>query len=471
MNFIKVSIQIEDDRYFKKNISMIINQDLANHIALPIGTPVKIQFGNRKEVGIIETFKGNNQVLLIRSSLGKKLLLPNHIQLHGRYINEKESTFFLGPLIGVLVSNVYQSDDRFGNLTPFCTEICQAARIRGSFAIIFPLKEILWEQNQVIGWTRTALGWKSDTYPIPNVIYNRLSSRSQENNDSFHQFLHRLKGMDISFFNEHFLNKWQVYEAFSPHPSLTSMIPVTKKYQGGQTLQHMLKHYPSIFVKPIHGSMGRGIYRISKNNKGFLCQYSTLNGPVNRQYSSINQMAYSLSSRLGKKPYLVQQGLTLIMQSGSPIDFRALVQKNRNGKWSITSIVGRTGSNNHIVSNIASGGTLSSPQQALTQSSLPPPFRPTINTMKKIALEFANAVEKYIPGHYGELGIDLAVDHMGKIWLLEINSKPSKNEETLLKERPDPRPSVFKIIEYGLYLTGFIPRKIYAKRKRDSKRR
>ena len=52
-----------------------------------------------------------------------------------------------------------------------------------------------------------------------------------------------------------------------------------------------------------------------------------------------------------------------------------------------------------------------------------------------------------------ELGIDLAIDVHGKIWLIEINSKPSKTDDTVINPNSHFRPSVLRLIDYVLYLS------------------
>ena len=152
---------------------------------------------------------------------------------------------------------------------------------------------------------------------------------------------------------------------------------------------------------------------------------------------------------------LIQQGLTLIETGGRPIDFRALTQKNASGKWTITSIVSRTAGSHHFVSNLARGGTLSKVGEAVAKSNLPVSFRKgAYGRLQKAALEIARGIDTHIPAHFGELGIDLALDTSGRVWLLEVNSKPSKNDNTPLNEGKI-RPSVRMMIQYARYVSGF----------------
>src|SRR5690606_12499844 len=115
--------------------------------------------------------------------------------------------------------------------------------------------------------------------------------------------------------------------------------------------------------------------------------------------------------------YEIQQGLSLLTCKGRPVDFRALVQKNNKGKWSITSIVGRIAGPNHFVSNLARGGSLNSVRDVLIQSKLPPNEIKRVQTkLRTLALQLAEGIDQHIAHHFGELGIDLAVETSGKVW-------------------------------------------------------
>jgi len=65
--------------------------------------------------------------------------------------------------------------------------------------------------------------------------------------------------------------------------------------------------------------------------------------------------------------------------------------------------------------------------------------------MKELSIETASIISQLSPGITGELGIDIGVDLDGKLWLIEVNSKPSKSfEDGQVKIRP----SAKAIIQY-----------------------
>jgi len=218
----------------------------------------------------------------------------------------------------------------------------------------------------------------------------------------------------------------------------------------------MSTRYSTVFLKPVRGSLGKGIIRISRaEGDKYLAQYATVSGTKKQLFPNLAKLYASLSGKMKTVKYQIQQGLHLITIHGRPVDFRALVQKNETGKWSMTSIVARTAGSQHFVSNLARGGTLSTVKEAVLKSNLSgtssseAPAR-----LQRAALEIAKGIDAYIPAHFGELGIDLALDANGRVWLLEVNSKPSKNDNTPLADNKI-RPSVRNMIRYSRHLAGF----------------
>jgi len=76
------------------------------------------------------------------------------------------------------------------------------------------------------------------------------------------------------------------------------------------------------------------------------------------------------------------------------------------------------------------------------------------NQRLRRTLSAASAAHPYYRRRFGELGIDLAIDTSGRVWLLEVNSKPSKNDNTPLSGQGI-RPSVRIMLHYARHLAGF----------------
>jgi hypothetical protein len=469
MSNVCANIQLDDKSDFPHGTHILISQKVQQIIKLPLSAPLQIKFGQNITTCNPDFFISQEPLIRIRKDIAENLLLFDGIQLNARY-NGKENRLELGPVLGVLISHLAKSSNElFGSASSFCKELAQGAKTKGILAFIFTLTDLNLEKQTVMGWTWQGDEWQQSPYPFPDVVYNRITSRRQEKSEEAVLRFSALKEKGTSVFNESFLNKWQVHQLVSTIPEINGIVPTTHLYKGFYTLRDSLSRFSQIYLKPTNGSLGKGIYKISRDYQKYICHQSTMGGSIQKNYHRLSDLYQAISPRVSKIPYLVQQGLHLIQINGNPLDFRALVQKNIEGKWTLTSIVARIGQDQSIVSNLARGGTIMAVNTALAAAG---PWnaltKPTPNDLKQVSLLLANQLESALEGHFAEFGIDLAVDIFGKIWLLEVNSKPSKNDDQVLSEQKT-RPSVKKILDYSLYLYGYKPPKI--KRTKSSGRK
>ena len=71
--------------------------------------------------------------------------------------------------------------------------------------------------------------------------------------------------------------------------------------------------------------------------------------------------------------------------------------------------------------------------------------------MKELAVEIASLISRNSEGLTGELGIDIGIDTEGNPWLIEVNSKPSKNfEEQEIKIRPSAKAIILYCFKLAL---------------------
>lgn len=255
-------------------------------------------------------------------------------------------------------------------------------------------------------------------------------------------------------FNEKYLNKTEVFEALRKDSSLHGYLPESYLFKNYQMLKSMASRHPVLFLKPITGSLGKGIIRIRREpGDVYTCHYTNLTGVRKQTFPSLSAVFQAISGKLKTQRYQLQQGLDLITTDGRSIDFRSLVQRGAKGEWAITSIVGRIAGSQHFVSNLARGGSLTNVVGALAKTPFSSATRVSVTArLRKVSIDIAKGIEAQIPSHFGELGIDLAVDKMGKVWLLEVNSKPSKDDNTPLNNEKKIRPSVKQLVQYAKYL-------------------
>ncbi|WP_239615159.1 YheC/YheD family endospore coat-associated protein [Cohnella mopanensis] len=451
----KIDVQVISSGILSDDVLML-GESLMKQWKIPAQQHLALQFGSfRHSVTIVPVprFEG----LRISQTLARRIGIFSGTPLRIQY-KTTTRTLALGPLIGVMVSrdNPGQADKPFGDITMFCRELTDACRSQGAYVYFFTPKAIGSSLSSVEGWVYTK-SWNKMVLPAPDVVNNRLTSRKLENRPIVQQFMREIKHrFGAHVFNEKFLDKSEVFEALKKDSSLQRYLPESHSLQNYTMLKSMCSRYSSVFLKPVRGSLGKGIIRLSRiGPENWQASYATVGGTKKQSYSSLVKLFSTIAAKMKTVRYLVQQGLNLIEIGGRPVDYRALTQKNASGKWVITSIVARTAGSHHFVSNLARGGTLSTVRESVAKSNLPVQFRGDASSrLSRAALDIARGVDTHIPAHFGELGIDLALDTMGRVWLLEVNSKPSKNDNTPLNEGKI-RPSVRMLIQYARYISGF----------------
>jgi glutathione synthase/RimK-type ligase-like ATP-grasp enzyme len=451
----KISVQINANLPLDDH-TIMFGETLIKSYKIPTGQSLSIHFGAaRHQVKAVSVpqFDG----MRISHNFSRKTGLTHGSQLRLKF-KPKSQTLVIGPLLGVMLNRIrsHTPDRPFGPITSFCKELSDACHAEGGFVYFFSPDSLSTRGQTIEGWNYSG-HWQKSDFPIPDVIYNRLTSRILENKTSVQHFMKEVKSRHkTQIFNEKFLNKTEVFQALKKDKTLLKYLPESYPLRSYSTLKSMCSRHSSVFIKPNLGSLGKGIIRVTRQtNQSYVCHFANINGSKKQTYSSTSQLFKTIANKMKIRRYQIQQGLNLISIGSRPIDFRALVQKNNKNEWQITSIVARIAGNHHFVSNLARGGTLSTVKDALSKANLPSGHVSVVNArLRKGAEEIAKGIERQIPRHFGELGVDLAVDVKGRVWLLEVNSKPSKNDNTPLSDNKI-RPSVKQVAKYVSYLSGY----------------
>ncbi|MEJ9151643.1 YheC/YheD family protein [Bacillus smithii] len=337
------------------------------------------------------------------------------------YYAEDSATLFLGPVIAILTEiKNSKGNIRFPSIEEFCKEVDQIFQKKGGFMYVANLNDFY----KKTGYYREEHEWKKETLPIPDVIYNRIHSRKKESSRAFRKAKRVVKKHCICFFNESFLDKWTVFQLLQESDDIRPYLPETKLLTK-ESLLKMLENSP-VYIKPIAGSQGKDIiYAEQKDGKVFI--RSTGEMLDMDETMEIQPFLTKLFHSLDPSSFLIQKKIDLLTPQDCLLDFRLLCHWQGDHGWKVTSIVARTGKNKAIVSNISQGGHLEKPKTILKKF-FPTDFFHIYQTMIQLAVKVAQAVHQRSDGNFFELGVDIGIDQKGKIWLIEVNSKPSKKE-------------------------------------------
>lgn len=448
---IPIEIKVIDDQlYFKQHI-VSISEALAKELHIQHKQTYYLTCGrNSQEIQTV-CIKESDPILYCSSTLLKSLMLPQEtftISL----TKIKENILSLGPILSLITEIKVKPDHiSLGSIEDFCLELARYCNQRGIFFYLTTLN--LFKENT--GYIYPNQDWKRTNVPLPHVVHNRIHSRKKEQTIEFQHFTTFLQENQIPFFNHHFLNKWEVHEILEKEDHILPYLPDTKLLLNKQALEDSLVLHSCVFLKPIHGSQGRKIFKIIRSDEGhYELDYTSFAGEIEQKYETFQSLFSALRSRLNKSAYIVQQGIPLLTFENRPLDFRYLCQRLDSHHWQVTSSVARVSAKEDFVSNLSRGGELKKIDEVLSTKFDSKTIKQIKKMMRELAIEVSSIIGAAAEGVFGELGIDLALDPEGKPWLIEVNTKPSKNQDPAHLSKKI-RPSAKAIIEHCIYLANF----------------
>ncbi|OCT16067.1 hypothetical protein A8709_10660 [Paenibacillus pectinilyticus] len=222
-------------------------------------------------------------------------------------------------------------------------------------------------------------------------------------------------------------------------PKLRKYVPITHPFDL-KRLQDMLAKHGMVYVKPDAGSLGIGVMRVEA--KGGAYRYQS--GTRVYRFSSFDKLYQSLLLRCGTKRYLIQKGIHVLKHEGNPYDFRVMIQRSPTGKWVCTGTAARVAHPQKAVTNGSQGGTIYSPYDLLAPKIGREATLSLLRKMETIAYLTSVQFGRAYPA-MDELGLDIAVDHKLRPWILEVNTRPDPCPFTKLEDQSIIR----KIIRYG----------------------
>jgi len=294
--------------------------------------------------------------------------------------------------------------------------------------------------------------WKRKWIPYPDLFMDRSRFHSVERYRVVSSF--RKRNPHLRFISAPLANKWKLYQLLARKPAIRPYLPHTTLYRRFDDLRRELLVRKTVFLKPINGTGGRDILRIERMAPGV---YSVRGRMKNRRIIPERRVNL-LQLReivLAKKPanrYIIQQAIDLRLKNGSVHDYRMLVQKNGNGKWEVTGCAGRVGPAGSVTSNLHGGGRAVPMMKLLTLwFNNARQARKTADEIYAFGLLMGDALES-IFGRMCEFALDIAVDQNRNIWLLEVNSKPSRQVFYRIGDKEAYARAISRPLEYARWL-------------------
>jgi glutathione synthase/RimK-type ligase-like ATP-grasp enzyme len=437
------------------DFSVHVSEQLIQALSLP--AEIFLCCGRIRQKAVVRSIEIDQNIMYCSRSCLDALRLPAvHFKIHA--VKKESQHLVLSPVIAVL-TEIYpeQKEAIFGSITSFCEEVALYCEQHGLFFYVCSLKSLLAPAIQ--GYIKVDDGWRLSEVPHPNVVHNRLHSRKTEKSSLFQQAVDMLEKRDTPYFNAHFFDKWSMFTLLHHFDHLQPYLPETYQLRKKDDLIEALSAHSSIFLKPVHGSQGKHIFRIEQETGTYRVDYTTFSQPYEKEYTTFQSLFEALHTQLKKQGFLIQKTLPLQTYHGSPFDFRILCHRIKETNWKVTSAVARISQQGSFVSNLARGGEIAYVHEVLQEIYDRRTAHQIAKLLKELALDICHCITISTDGIFAELGIDLAIDQDGHPWIIEVNTKPSKQQDSITNKAI--RPSAKAIVHYGAYLCGHLIEEVY----------
>lgn len=340
------------------------------------------------------------------------------------------------PTLGVMARPRVVEGQFVGKQGPVLLKYLETARKLHAFACVFDPAEVDCARGRLVGFVLDPSAHRDQPrvqkvdLPIPRVVYDQVLSRRYERTATVVAVLTALKE-HAAVFNGGYFDKWEVHGWLSDTPELKPYVPATELLTGPGVTRRFLEQYPSVFVKPIHGSLGLGIVRVLRKDSKWT---AVLRAKTGNQVEYVTDSAKDLYAHFRKRwqatRHVIQQGLPLLLVSDRPVDIRVITQKNQVGEWQVTKLFVRMAGDGEFISNLTTGGEAFSLSE-LAKSEPSVHIARAKREIRHVARLVPNAIESASGRLLGELGIDVGLCADGRPYIIEVNSKPWKAPETV----------------------------------------
>ena len=300
--------------------------------------------------------------------------------------------------------------------------LAAAGHEAGGTVVFFHPHDIDVKEREVRGHAYDPLyGWESGRWTLPSVIVDNVFLSVARRDKTYAAVKRALQKRGITFLNPRLPDKWGVWEALLACRPLRPYLPETTLLRRGEEVKDWLERHASVFLKPVRGSGGHGVVQVRADREGGY----VLTGS-DREHLSPEELQERVEELVWREKHLLQRGLPLLMLDRRNIDIRVVLHRDGHGVWQAVATVPRVGQPGHAVTNLAQGGE----KRSLSWLRELAPDIPSQEEIEEVAILAAEGVTAIRPT-LAFLGIDVALDREGGLWVIDVNPRPGRKVLTL----------------------------------------
>jgi len=273
-------------------------------------------------------------------------------------------------------------------------------------------------------WHQRRQKFVQQDFPLPDVLYVRsgFNKRYTKTYRNLCQEVRKKKGHVITHYT---FNKWRLYQVLSQNPVLKKYLPATRTVEQADDIAKMLQKYKTVYLKTHIGRKGESVLRVRTMPDGSYQCSNFRNGQLDiKIVPDFQTLIMEIRNFFQHKKYLIQEGIQLLQFENRPVDLRAEVQYDGDGKVDILGISARLG---RPLSPITTHGDACKFEDFFLNY-----LGYTREQLEKLRADvyvFLTTVYDYLQknyGRYAEIGIDFAIDPNHHLWFIEANSRSTK---------------------------------------------
>lgn len=399
-----------------------------------------IKFGNWvQEFIVVQNHTlSENEIGFVRNN--ESFFIPENI---GFDIIVQDNVIHIGPFIAFIVKKTF--DQLSLNKLEYYRKLYYLYEKNLRFVLICSSDKIDTINQTLTGYYFTQGKWVKGVFPYPDSIFKKTRM-------PFEKELELRKATGEKLFNTSFISKLEFWNACSKDVEVKKYLPETKRFKTLQDLDNMLTRFQTVYLKPAKGMQGNGIFVIQKEPDGI---YLINNKKDRMKFSSPNELMNALEKMLPKQVYLLQQGVPTIYKN-KKFDFRLYFQKNYAKKWICQGSVGRVAQEGSIITNLKQVAHIANGEKAIQiiykvdESKAKRIMNETIEVCKNVC----EVIDQEL-GHFGDIALDLIIDHNYKPWVLEVNTLYGKKSLNIMKDEDLKTKLYTTPFEYAAALAGF----------------
>ena len=284
----------------------------------------------------------------------------------------------------------------------------------GNELVYFRPGDINYESKTIHGQILIDNQWETREVPIPPYIDINPPCLKKKKVASF------LKKYSTLSLNKNLGTKEEVNQKIVEEGTFKDLIIPYILSDGFESFDRFLSKHKKVILKPKNGIQGKRIYMVERDKRKFIV---TSGNDEERLSKRQLKMFYNRNIKEGN--YLIQKYVHSRTLAGDPFDVRVRLEKNGKGEWKVVIYLVRIGTSQKVVSNVAQGGSVN-----LLKPFLEANFPEQADNLRKEIKRFGKEIPKKIEEIFNQdliaLGLDLAIEPDGSIYMFEVETNPGR---------------------------------------------